>query len=213
MTHHDHTVTRRGMMKRSLVAVPTIQQLGTADNPTDIDPDDVLLTARDIPDSFESGTANPEDSKFLQALRDVDPATACGDIDARAFLRYDDGRLAAGIASTAIVYEEGAPRARTVERITTQTLDGFDEELAPRAKTDTTVRTDAEGVEWRIFIPDPPWDLDDAYLDVTRVQIVGQAILGMAVYGPASDHPAPLPSARAYSSLMRRRARSGGEES
>lgn len=188
-----------------------IQQLGTADNSTALDPDEILPTVREVSEAFESGTVSPEDSEFLQVLQNVDPTAVRADADVRSFLRYDVGRLTAGIVCIAIVYDENSPRSRTVELVTNQVLDDFAEELAPKAKTESIVRTDATGIEWRISIPNPDWHLDDAYLDVTRVQVVDQTILGTVVYGPAGDQPSPLSSARAYSSLMARRVQSGVE--
>lgn len=206
------STTRRRVLRLGLAGVPALRWLSTADDQPTLDAAAVHLTADDVPVGYRDVEYDTSDSAFLESLRErtdgaVEPKTTN-----RFYPYFSDLEYVGAIGSTVLRFDGTRPAVSTIHAAVQDSFAGFGEELAYGGRWSTDVTTDGDQIEWHITVPNPAWEHSQPYLDTTRLQVVGPAILVTTSFGELPDDRSPRNAAREFATLMRDRATAQLEE-
>lgn len=172
--------------------IPHRSSIDTGD--TDVSPEDLLVPESGVPSDFDS-IALPEESPFVQALREADETLAGADMATKGYLEGIDPQNPKRVLASFATVCETAPPREAVQTAGTTCHEEHVRLYRTKGRSDLTcVETqqhNAAWSEWRIAVSlDRPPVAGETqitateFMDTFRVLYRGRVVLGTLVFGP-----------------------------
>lgn len=207
MTENTH-LTRRESIKRGVALVSTTPAARTTDESRSTDAMSVPLQPADVPVRYEPKAYHPEQATSFTWLSGTETPAKKFEVAGTCYGLRVAGQDVGAISSTAVVFPTGEadpdliPFACGRGSSTPQFQPG-------EYPLHRSTRARGQGLEIQYDFPDPPWQLDGSFQDVTCIHPVEDTIVSTVVHGPVTDEHQPRTLARALNSLMQTRVASG----
>lgn len=196
--------TRRESIQKGVALFSTAPAVLTTDESWSTDATTVVLRSTDVPSGYESQEYQFEQASSLNWLSDIETPAESFDLEGSCYLLHEAEREIGAIASTAVVFPDGEADPEIVP-----VAYGRGSGTPPFQLGDyplyRSIQSLGRGLEIQYDLPDPPWQLDASFRDVTCVHAIEDTIVGTVVYGPVTDGHRPKALARELNSLMQTR--------
>jgi hypothetical protein len=205
MPSEQNTFTRRDTIKMAVAGLPAIPHVQTKPSNAEINPSSLLLNESEVPDRYDEISATVEGSELLRSLRESDLKTADCNVANRFYARRVRDEVVSGIGHVVILCDDYSPQPRTVQELVRGCYSGFAESVYSSLRSETSVSTGADWIEWDVTLRELPRNRPKLYRDTTRIQVVDRAISAAIAYGPVTHDSDPRKTARSHSMMMKRR--------